>query len=112
MNDKIDQLTSHIQERCLWQFFSRTWDREENIEGILSKATEILCGEHSTIETLSDKTYYADAKVLVSDFKRLFPWVTAMEKEEIKNVINSVKSKLKHITITGSHNEELNDPNY
>ena len=27
MKDKIDALTTHIQERCLWQFFSRAWDR-------------------------------------------------------------------------------------
>ena len=112
MKDKIDQLTNHIQERCLWQFFSRTWDREENIEGIITKAIEIICGEKSSMETLTDKSYFADARVLVSDFKRLYPWIESVEKDEIKNILNSVKDRLRHITITGSHNEELNDPNY
>jgi V-containing nitrogenase delta subunit len=94
MNEKIDQLATHIQERCLWQFFSRTWDREENIEGILSRATEILCGERSVISTPADKSHYADAKILVSDFKRLYPWVATMEKQDIKTLLQGVKERI------------------
>lgn len=112
MKEKIDQLTNHIQEKCLWQFFSRTWDREENIGGILTKAAEILCGEESSLETAFDKSFFADAKVLVSDFKRLYPWITSMEKNDIKVLLNGVKEELTDITITGSHNEELKDPMY
>jgi nitrogenase delta subunit len=112
MKDKIDLLATHIQERCLWQFFSRTWDREQNIEGILEKAIDILCEEESKLETSFDKSFYADAKILVSDFKRLYPWITKMEKEDIKNILQGVCERIKHITVVASHNEELNDPNY
>lgn len=112
MKAQIDQLANHIQERCLWQFFSRSWDREDNIEGILTKATEILCEEKSSQETAADKSYYADARILISDFKRLYPWITKMEKEEIKLLFQGVKDRMLFITVTGSHNEELRDPNY
>lgn len=112
MNKKIDQITNHIQERCLWQFFSRSWDREENIEGILSKSIQILCGETPTVETALDKSHYADAKVLIADCKRLFPWILKMDKAEIKELFEGVKKQLTTIVITQSHNEELVDPNY
>lgn len=112
MNGKIEQLTNHIQERCLWQFFSRTWDREENIEGILSYTIEILGGETSEPITYLEKSHFADAKVLASDFKRLFPWITKMEKDEIKDLLEGVKARLTTIVVTESHNEELKDPNY
>lgn len=112
MKDKIDALTTHIQERCLWQFFSRAWDREENIEGILTNAEKILCDEHAVLETQADKCYYADARILVSDFKRLYPWVAAMEKNDLKLVLEGVKERIRQITITGSRNGELHDPKY
>lgn len=112
MNEKVEQLTNYIQERCLWQFFSRTWDREENIEGIITQTTEILCGEKPRIETPAERNYYADAKILVSDFKRLFPWIASLEKENIKRLLQDVKDKLSRIAVSESRNEELNDPNY
>jgi vanadium nitrogenase delta subunit len=112
MKEKIDQITGYIQERCLWQFFSRTWDREENIEGILTKTAKILCGEKPIVETPAEKSHYADAKVLASDIKRLFPWVLKLEKNEIKQLLQGVKEQMTQITVSGSLNEELNDPNY
>jgi hypothetical protein len=39
------------RKRCLWQFFSRSWDRKENIEGYLGKLTELLLGEPLTLTT-------------------------------------------------------------
>jgi len=35
MTSKLDNLFDYVQERCLWQFASRTCDRTENIEGVL-----------------------------------------------------------------------------
>ena len=112
MNDKIDQITDYIQERCLWQFFSRTWDREENIEGILTKTSKILCGEKTVVETPSEKNHYADALVLAADIKRLFPWVLKLEKSDVHLLLQGVNEKLTQITVNKSLNEELNDPNY
>ncbi len=112
MNDRIEQLTNHIQEHCLWQFFSRTWDREENIEGILGCAAEILAGDPVPAETLADKAYFADAKILVADFKRLYPWISGLPKEELRQLFQGVKERMKAIAVTGSRNQELKDPNY
>ena len=50
--------------------------------------------------------------MLASDFKRLFPWITKMEKDEIKDLLEGVKARLTTIVVTESHNEELKDPNY
>lgn len=112
MNDKVEQLVIFIQENCLWQFFSRAWDREENIEGILTKAAEILTGDESTLETQADKCFHADARILVSDFKSRFPWIGEAPAEEVKNILSEVKERMRQITITGSLNQELNVQNY
>ena len=37
MKDRIEQLVDFIMKWCLWQFHSRTWDRERQNEGILTK---------------------------------------------------------------------------
>lgn len=112
MKEKIEEITSFIQERCLWQFFSRTWDREENIEGILTKVTEILTGEHLIIETPTDKYFYAEAKILASDIRNKFSWVKGTSKVDIKAVIDGVKARITEIAIEKSRNCELNMPNY
>jgi vanadium nitrogenase delta subunit len=112
MKEKAEELVLYIQEHCLWQFFSRSWDREENIEGILNKTAEILCNEAPDTETLADKCWLADARLLASDFKRVFPWIKELGKEEIGSVFSMVKLRMREITIEKSRNEELNVKNY
>lgn len=112
MKNKVEELTSFIQERCLWQFHSRTWDREENIEGVLTKVTGILTGEPLDIETAEEKCFYADAKILAAEFKDKFPWLNKLEKGQIKAVIEGVKERITEITVTKSLNGELNVENY
>ncbi len=112
MEDKIEELTSYIQERCLWQFFSRTWDREENIEGILNKTAEILTDKQVVTETPAEKYFYADAKILVSEIKNKFSWLVGMEKDQVMEMIAGVKARLTEITITKSKNCELNLKEY
>lgn len=112
MSEKIEELVKYIQEHCLWQFFSRSWDRDENIEGILTKTEELLTGISSGVETLADKCWLADAKILASEFKSHMPWIKTISKEEIKTVILGVKSRMKEITVDKSRNEELNAKNY
>ena len=73
--EKVDQLFGYVQERCLWQFFSRTWDRKENLDGIFSAATEFLTGKTPKRETPMEKLFYADAKIMVKDFEERFPWI-------------------------------------
>jgi len=112
MNEKIEQLVTFIQQNCLWQFFSRTWDREENIEGILTKAAELLTGKQSMLETTADKCFHADARILVSDFKSQFPWIKETSADDVKAILAGVKERMRQLTITGSKNEELNIQNY
>jgi nitrogenase delta subunit len=112
MKEKIEALVAYIQERCLWQFFSRSWDREENIEAILTKTKEIFCGEPSSTETMADKCWYADAKILVADFKTKFPWIKTCSKEETVAILSGVKDRMREITVSKSKNEELHVKNY
>ncbi len=112
MNEKIEQLVGYIQQRCLWQFFSRSWDREENIEGILTKAGQIFAGEEPSLETNMDRCFYADARILVADFRTEFPWIREEDSSEIKSLLEGVKERLRFIAIEGSHNGELNMQNY
>ena len=81
--EKVDQLFGYVQERCLWQFFSRTWDRKENLDGIMKTATDLLTGVAPKRETPMDKLFYADAKIMVADFKERFPWIKDTAPAEI-----------------------------
>ncbi|MBD2480055.1 V-containing nitrogenase subunit delta [Anabaena sp. FACHB-83] len=112
LNEKVTNITTYIQERCLWQFHSRAWDREENINGVIKKAAELLRGERSVQETLTDKLHYADAKILVSELKRNLPWIKELDKEQVKSVLESVKQNLVGIAISGSLNGELHHSLY
>jgi vanadium nitrogenase delta subunit len=112
MKEKIEEMVKYIQERCLWQFFSRSWDRDENIEGILTKTGEILTGESSVVETQADKCWFADAKILASDFKSNLKWVKTDSKEDLQKVIAGVKLRMKEIAVDKSRNEELHAKNY
>jgi nitrogenase delta subunit len=107
MSSKLDELFGYVQERCLWQFFSRTWDRQENIDGILATATDLLAGEKPKLDTPMDRLFYADAKVMVSDFRARFPWLSETPPQEIRELIAGLKARLEDIAIAGSKNREL-----
>jgi len=110
--EKLEQLVSYVQERCLWQFFSRSWDRQENIDGILKTATDLLTGEPPAKETPMDRLFYADAKIMVADFKARFPWISDAGSAQIRELMTGLKAKLEEITITKSLNHELNHTLY
>ncbi len=110
--EKVDQLFGYVQERCLWQFFSRTWDRKENIDGIMKTATELLSGGVPKLETPMDKLFYADAKIMVHDFKERFPWIRETAPAEIAQLMQGLKDRVEEISITKSLNHELNHSLY
>jgi len=110
--DQIDQLYTYVQEHCLWQFFSRTWDRQENIDGILTAAADLLTGEAPKRETPMERLFYADAIILAADFKKQFPWIMEASSAEVRQLLDGVKAKLTDIAITHSKNGELNAANY
>ena len=112
MNDKIDQLYGYVQERCLWQFASRTWDREENINGIFAKAAEMLTGKELALDTPQDRMFYAEAKIMVADFKARFPWIEEAGPAQLREILQGARDKVLDIAITSSKNHELNHSLY
>jgi nitrogenase delta subunit len=112
MNAKVDQLFAYVQERCLWQFFSRSWDRQENIDGVIGKATELLTAKEISLETPMDRLFYADAKIMVADLKERFPWLDDTGPAQIRDLMHQLKARLVDIAITGSLNQELNHSLY
>jgi len=112
MHSNAEAIFNEIQEKCLWQFFSRAWDREENIDGILTKVGEIMAKEPSATETMADKYFYADAKVVAAELSASLPWLKDLDRDEVKAVLQSVKEKLLDITVTRSLNGELRVKNY
>ncbi len=111
-NAKADQLFDYVQERCLWQFFSRTWDRKENIEGIVDAAGAMLTGKQPARHTPMEKLFYADALVMVTDFKQRFPWIETENPSHIHEILGVLKEKLVDIAITSSKNHELSHSLY
>jgi nitrogenase delta subunit len=105
--EKIDQLFGYVQERCLWQFFSRSWDRQENIDGIIKTAAILLKGGKPVLETPMDRLFYADAKIMVQDFRERFSWINESSAEEIDSLLAELKDRLVEHTITKSLNGEL-----
>ncbi len=112
MQDQIEQLVDYIMKWCLWQFNSRAWDREKQNKGVLSKTTQILCGETVIMETPADRCYWAEAMILARDFTNNYPWILEMEKSEIKIMMKGLKERIDYLTITGSLNKELTSPQY
>jgi Fe-only nitrogenase delta subunit len=110
--DKVEQLVDYIMKWCLWQFFSRAWDRKLQNEGILTKTTQLLCDEPVALDTPADKCYWVDAVCLADAFKREYPWIATMEKAEIRSLMQALKERMDFLTITGSLNQELTDPHY
>lgn len=112
MKEKMDAMVDYIMKHCLWQFHSRTWDRERQNENILKKTTQILCDEPVDNESPQERCYWIDAVVLADAYKQRFAWLAGMDKAEIKTLMQAVKDRMDDLTFKKSLNEELNDPLY
>ena len=112
MKDRIEQMVDYIMKNCLWQFHSRSWDREKQNEGILTKTMQLLCDEIVEIKNSTDKCYWVEAVCLVEAFQSRCPWLATMGNMEIKQLMQGLKDRMDFLTITGSLNEELTDPHY
>ena len=108
----IAQLEDYIMKHCLWQFHSRTWDRERQNEGVLGTTTKILCNEPVANETREDRCYWVDGVCLADAFKKRFQWINDMDKSEIKGLMQGLKERIDYTTITGSLNKELTEQKY
>jgi vanadium nitrogenase delta subunit len=112
MGVQVEEFVTFIQEHCLWQFFSRAWDRENNINGILSLAFKILTGESFECKTPDERCNFANANSLAKQLKSALPWLKDLNKDDLNNVISKVKAKLEDLTVKHSLNGELNQPGY
>lgn len=109
MENNVNELYKLIQEKYLWQFYSRSWDREKNINGILDCVKEILItGKSSLADSLEDKFYYSEAKIVVNDIKRHLKFIEGLNEKGVTETIDRVKAKLIDVTVTNSLNGELN----
>jgi nitrogenase delta subunit len=112
MKNYTVELYQYIQEHYLWQFHSRSWDREANINGILGLTAQLLTDEVISLQTPAEKCYYADAVTFVKDIKKDFPGFLELDAEGIKAVIKSLKEKLMEVVVEKSLNCEVNVANY
>ncbi|OOM79517.1 Fe-only/vanadium nitrogenase subunit delta [Clostridium sp. BL-8] len=109
MEENVTELYKYIQQKYLWQFYSRSWDRENNINGILSATEELLITSKCSLgDSLTDKHYYSEAKIVVKDIKRDLKFIEGLNEKGIKELIDKVKEKLIGVTVTNTLNGELN----
>lgn len=112
MKDKIEPLVDYIMKKCLWQFHSRTWDRQRQNDEILGKTTQILCGDPVNRESPAERCYWVDALVLAEAYQSRFLWLKEMDQDQIRSLMQGVKERIDFLTITGSLNLELTDAHY
>lgn len=112
MKQRVEALVDYIMKNCLWQFHSRAWDRKDQNEGVLTKTKQLLCDEHVELETPADRCYWVDAVSLSKAFKRKYPWISSLSKEETAELMQNLKDRMDYLTVTGSLNLELTDQHY
>jgi V-containing nitrogenase delta subunit len=107
LDEKAQALYEFIQERYLWQFYSRTWDREENINGILAEFVRILAGEKPAGNDPKERYFYAEAVTVARETGEKFAWLAGLSGAELQKLVESVRAKLIDTTVIRSQNEEL-----
>lgn len=112
MENEIEELYSFVQERYLWQFYSRAWDREQNIKGILNKTFEILTDKKSDTESPMDRYFYSEGVIFSEAIKEKFQWFLELDETKKKSILDGVQEKLLNIAINKSLNGELKNPAY
>ena len=112
MKERIDQLIDYIMKHCLWQFHSRTWDRERQNREILTKTKEILCQESAEPTDGLDRCHWVDAVILADSYRKRYPWINELNTTEITAIMKGVHERLDYLTIHGSLNLELTDQHY
>ena len=109
---QVQALYDYVQERFLWQFYSREWDRRQNIDGIIGQATRLLLGEEPLRGTPDERLQAVDAKVMVDDFFARLPWLKDASPERRRELMQALRDQLVDIAVTRSKNRELNHSLY
>ena len=112
MKDISEKIYAFVQERYLWQFHSRVWDREANINGILTGTLQLLSGKQPARESAAEKCWYVDAYTFANDIKTKFPEFLQLGEAARETVFGELKAKLTDVMITRSLNCEVRIPNY
>ena len=111
-DEQVELMVDYIMKHCLWQFHSRSWDREKQNAGILGKTRQLLCDETVELATPADRCYWVGAVVLADAYRSRFAWLSSMSHEAITALIGALHQRLDYLTITGSLNAELTDQRY
>ncbi len=112
MDEKAQAVYGYIMERCLWQFFSRSWDRERNINGIMKNVALLYSNREVSKETNLDKCYYADARILLDQLMEKFSWFSELSSREVHEIADKVTEKLLILSVTNSLNAERTQEHY
>jgi len=112
MTKEAEDLVAFIQVHCLWQFASRTPDREENIKGVLAMTEELLAGGTPQPKTPMERCHFADARQLADQAKVALPWLNGTQKDDLHQVVSDAMARIHEITVEHSLNGELNQPGY
>ena len=107
MDAVANELLAYFQKNTLWQFFSRDWDREENLTGMFDALSKLVGKEALPRETPMQKVFYADAVVMIPEINARVPGFSELPKEAALAALEEVKKELWDIVITNSKNEEL-----
>jgi vanadium nitrogenase delta subunit len=107
-NPKVRQLYDYVQERCLWQFYSRSWDRRDNIENITRMTGAFLTGKTPEVKTVHDHQYFADAKMMAADLNRRYAWLADEKPESIGDLMGQLRDELLDLAVDNCGNTEIN----
>lgn len=112
MEDKIKAVYDFVMERCLWQWFSRNWDREANIKNIMGNLAKLQSGQEVDRSTNMANSYYADAKILREQLTEKYSWFKDLSASDISAICDEVIKKLIDIAVDNSLNAERMESNY
>ena len=107
MDAVASKLLEFFQKNTLWQFFSRDWDRKENIDGMFGALEALARKETLPRETPMEKCFYADAVVMLQQIHVKVPGFATLPPEAAVAALEEAKRELWDIAITSSKNEEL-----
>jgi hypothetical protein len=112
MQEKIGAVYDYVMGRCLWQFYSRNWDREDNINTIMAYVARLAVGLDVERDTKIKNSHYADAKILAQQLSERFDWFDALEYKDLVSLCEAVRGKLINIAVVNSLNVERTESNY
>ncbi len=108
----LDEVYGYVQERCLWQFSSRAWDRTENIDGVLGTLADLLTNTPVNPSSPTERLFLADARVLADQLRERFPDLGSLDAAGVRALLESLRERVTQVAITQSRNHELHEKAY